>query len=602
MKKDKPVILYVDDEKSNLKVVKFALDQFEVIGFERPAEALKQIGTIKPAIVLSDRKMPEMDGVEFLELVKQAYPAATRVMITGFSDEEAVINAIKRASVFGFIKKPFNRRDLEDTMLKALDKFNRKKNERVNAIKVQIPDLMEHPSWLHRITSQLEQAFKDLPQYKISHKQIEDWSLLIHLAMSAEKRYYHNTHHLFTIWDVKNPFERLAILFHDVVYVQVDKNASTSMQPRVIDLLGPLQPDSQWELKLPELVSDDVALYRVFGVDPGQTLTYLNGMNEFLSARVAQKALESVLSPWDLIRVMSCIELTIPFRARDAQGHSPAERLFQRLQSLNEQLGNPVTSEDFEQTVRSAVNVANKDLWSLAAKDAGDFLNGSWQLILEGNLPLQKELHTPKDYRCALEKMERFFGVVKPEIIFQKLDEFPPPSEYAALSDQARVNLQAGRTYFQAKILSMGILEALDELTGGNGPIEAFRGDIESETNPTTDALGKYLDLRIPIAPSAEISTVVRELLGVDPENKLRYDLKNSPLAAYVYERLKKEEFDDLVKTSTLYFSGNLQAFEFLEKFPRPLILAIIKAVSQISKTRQAELDQIRKLLELKSR
>jgi response regulator RpfG family c-di-GMP phosphodiesterase len=288
--------MYVDDQNDNLQMAKRTLeDHFEVFCFQSPAQALKEVKTLKPVIVLSDLRMPSMNGVEFLELVQQLYSPAKRIIITGNSDESSVIAAIKRASIYDFLKKPINEH-LEKEMLSAYAKFSEEEEERRVAKKVLAPDLMEHPSWLHKISEQLREVFTTLSQYKVTDKQIEDWSILIHLSMSAEKRYYHNAQHLFDIWDVSDAFERLAILFHDVVYAQVDKNSVKGMLPQIVKILGPLMPDRELKLQIPEIKilkdkQELEILYSVFGRKSGDVLNATNGMNEFLSARVVQHVL-----------------------------------------------------------------------------------------------------------------------------------------------------------------------------------------------------------------------------------------------------------------------------------------------------------------------
>jgi CheY-like chemotaxis protein len=606
MNKGLPVVVYVDDEPDNIMVTKASLeDWFEVIGFQSPVDALKELPNIKPEIVLSDLRMPLMTGVEFLELVQQVYPRAVRVIISGNSDENSVIAAIRRAKVFDFVKKPFlpGAPELKTVLDGAYERFVRNEQEYQLQKKLAKPDLMEHPSWLHKISKQLKDSFKDLPQYQVTDKQIEKWSLLIHLAMSAEKRYYHNTQHLFDISIGASAYERLAILFHDVVYAQVDVNSSSGILPQVLEMIRPLVPDCDLKLVLPPLeelpeTTDYALLYALFGKKSGDTLTTLDGLNEFLSALVAQKTLGATLSTWDVIKVISCIELTIPFRTKDTKGRLATERLLDRITRLNDERHLNQTQPEIERVVQRAVEVTNRDLWGFSASDPGDFLNGSWKLILESNIPLQKELHTPKEYRIALGKMEAFISYLKPEMIFQRINNFPNDNDYAHLISQCHFNLQAARTYFRAKIIAMAILETLAELTGEEAPIEVFRGDIESDSNRNSRRLENRLDYKIPTVPATETCPIVLELLMLKSDSTIHYDLKNSPLALYLYSRLTHHEFNQSLAVSRRYFNHEVEAFDVLKSYPKRIISAILHAVSETSSSRQSEVLQLKKLIE----
>jgi signal transduction histidine kinase/FixJ family two-component response regulator len=603
--KFKPCLIYVDDLANNLEATKDSLSiDFDVHTFQTPQEALKKIVELKPMVILSDMKMPLMNGVEFLELSQQLYPSAKRVIITGNSDENLVIEAIKRASIYDFLRKPMKVGELEKAMLKAKEAYLEDEAKERMRKKALTPDLMEHPSWLHKISDQLREAFRALPQYQITDKDIEDWSILIHLAMSAEKRYYHNTEHLFDVWeDLSEPYERLAVLFHDVVYAQIDKNSVRGMLPKILTILGPMAPTHELKLVIPpghqfQDQKDVEILYKVFGVKPGDVLHPMNGMNELLSARVAQRTLRPVLSAWDVVQVISCIELTIPFRGRDDQGRNAPERLYDRLLQLDSKIDTGPREENAKKAVRRAIDVSNRDLWGFSAINPAAFLNGSWKLLLEGNVPLQQELHTPTEYREALEKMEGFFSFLKEELIFQNFEDFPSHEEYAVLLKQCHINLDAGRTYFQAKILAMGILEALDELTGGGAPVEVFRGDIPSETNLNTNTIEQFLPKDIPIVLKSELNQTVVELLRVRADASMKYDLKNSPLAIFIYTRLTRGEFAALLAEARKYFKRTTNALSLIKAVPTQIRTAIFDATIKIAGSRANSIRTIRKLFE----
>lgn len=131
----KPILFYVDDEPNNLIVFEAAMpSDWEIHTFDNPLNALDAISKIEPWIVLSDQRMPGMMGVNFLELIQKVSPYSIRVLVTGFSEEDLVVDAVRKAKVYDYIRKPW---DVDDLVLRItkmtetfiLDRELRKKNE-----------------------------------------------------------------------------------------------------------------------------------------------------------------------------------------------------------------------------------------------------------------------------------------------------------------------------------------------------------------------------------------------------------------------------------------------------------------------------------------
>jgi DNA-binding NtrC family response regulator len=119
----KPKVLYVDDEPSNLRAIKrlFRAEPFDLVTYSSPIKALSQIDTIKPAVVISDQCMPELDGTGFLKEVEYKYPDSVRIILTGHADLEAAMEAINQGHVFRFIQKPWDDDDLKAQVKAALE-------------------------------------------------------------------------------------------------------------------------------------------------------------------------------------------------------------------------------------------------------------------------------------------------------------------------------------------------------------------------------------------------------------------------------------------------------------------------------------------------
>ncbi len=105
---DKPRILIVDDEEKVLSSLKRQLrNDFQVDTNTDPSDALEKFNkSTSYAVVLSDYKMPKINGVDFLIQVKQLAPDSTRMMLTGFADLENAMRAVNEGHVFRFMAKP----------------------------------------------------------------------------------------------------------------------------------------------------------------------------------------------------------------------------------------------------------------------------------------------------------------------------------------------------------------------------------------------------------------------------------------------------------------------------------------------------------------
>ena len=114
-KADNSTIVIVDDEKMVLKSLSSFLSletEYRVETFLSPQEALQFIKNNDVDLVVSDYLMPDMDGLTFLELVKNEKPEVPRIILTGYADKENAIKAINDVGLFQYIEKPWNNDDL----------------------------------------------------------------------------------------------------------------------------------------------------------------------------------------------------------------------------------------------------------------------------------------------------------------------------------------------------------------------------------------------------------------------------------------------------------------------------------------------------------
>lgn len=124
MEKKDFTILYVDDEVHNLISFNATFRrEYKILTASSGEEGLQVLKNNDVHLVLSDQRMPEMTGVQFLENVSQEYPETIRMIITGYSDIDAVIGAINKSGVNRYINKPWDEREMRITIENARQLF-----------------------------------------------------------------------------------------------------------------------------------------------------------------------------------------------------------------------------------------------------------------------------------------------------------------------------------------------------------------------------------------------------------------------------------------------------------------------------------------------
>lgn len=130
MTQGKSKILYVDDEEHNLNSFKAAFRRdYEVFTAISANDGFKVLEDQEIHVIITDQRMPEMTGIEFLEAVIDKYPDPPRILLTGYADIDAVIDAINKGSVYKYIQKPWDENELRITINSALELFLLKKRK-----------------------------------------------------------------------------------------------------------------------------------------------------------------------------------------------------------------------------------------------------------------------------------------------------------------------------------------------------------------------------------------------------------------------------------------------------------------------------------------
>ncbi len=135
-------VLYVDDEVNNLNSFKAAFRRyFDIYTASSAREGRKVLDSYEIGVIITDQRMPGMTGIEFLESILPIYPDTIRILLTGFSDINAVMDAINRGQVYKYLVKPWQNDELKMYIENALEIYNLRKDNKELARKLQLANL-----------------------------------------------------------------------------------------------------------------------------------------------------------------------------------------------------------------------------------------------------------------------------------------------------------------------------------------------------------------------------------------------------------------------------------------------------------------------------
>ena len=117
-------VLYVDDETNNLLAFQAGFRRhYEIFTASNVAEGLAVLNENEVHVILADQRMPKVTGVEFFSIVRKAHPEPMRILITGYSDIEALVDAINTGEIFRYIKKPWDDLELKTAIQNAYEVY-----------------------------------------------------------------------------------------------------------------------------------------------------------------------------------------------------------------------------------------------------------------------------------------------------------------------------------------------------------------------------------------------------------------------------------------------------------------------------------------------
>ena len=211
-------ILYIDDEKNNLTIFKSAFYKtYRVITTTSSLEGLKILQDNEVDLVISDHRMPEMSGIEFLEKAYQQYPQIPRLVITAYADVELIIDAINRCGIYQYILKPWDPRELLLTIENALQKYElQKQNKNLIA---------ELKTSNEQLEQKIEERTRDLEK---TNRELQD-------AIDSKNKLFSIISH-----DLRGPLNSIISLL-DIVYSDYDEIEDNTKKKYLNSILSSAQ-------------------------------------------------------------------------------------------------------------------------------------------------------------------------------------------------------------------------------------------------------------------------------------------------------------------------------------------------------------------------
>lgn len=145
IKEEKIKILYVDDEENNLQAFKASFRRdYKVFIAISAQEAREFLKTQEVDIIITDQRMPEETGVDFLASIIPLYPDPIRILLTGYTDIQAVIDAINKGQVYHYLTKPWEEDYLRTVIKNAFEIYAlRKENKKLTEDLIKSNDQLE---------------------------------------------------------------------------------------------------------------------------------------------------------------------------------------------------------------------------------------------------------------------------------------------------------------------------------------------------------------------------------------------------------------------------------------------------------------------------
>ena len=180
---EKHTILLVDDEENNLQLLKRTLrGQYELLTATNGKQALEVVAEHSKdiALIVTDQRMPEMSGTDFLKQVANEYPNIVKILLTGQADTEIMVESINECQIFQYILKPFDPIDLTETIKNGINKYDLANNKNE-----MLKDLRE---LFYKTIKSISSALDAKDQYTHGHSlRVTLYSLILATELGLDK-------------------------------------------------------------------------------------------------------------------------------------------------------------------------------------------------------------------------------------------------------------------------------------------------------------------------------------------------------------------------------------------------------------------------------
>jgi response regulator RpfG family c-di-GMP phosphodiesterase len=129
---EKIKLLYVDDEENNLTSFKATFRRiYEIYTASSGEEGRRILENNEIEVIITDQRMPGMTGVEFLESIIGDFPEPMRILLTGYTDIQALIDAVNRGQIYRYMTKPWNEEEMKMFIRQAYEIYSLRKENKV---------------------------------------------------------------------------------------------------------------------------------------------------------------------------------------------------------------------------------------------------------------------------------------------------------------------------------------------------------------------------------------------------------------------------------------------------------------------------------------
>lgn len=239
MSKLKIAVLYVDDERHNLYAFRASFrNDYQIFIAESAEEGRAILAEHQISVVVADQRMPKETGIEFLESIKKSHPQTMRILLTGYTDIQAVISAVNLGNIFRYLQKPWHEDEIKEAINSAFEVYD----ARVQLIQKNM---------------ELEKAYRELDKfvYSASHDMRSPlMSILGIVRLSRMEQDLSNTHKYFDM--IEQSVQRMDEFIKNIIGYYKNNRIETKDTEIAVDVL---MEEVLRDID-PKLKSTDVAL------------------------------------------------------------------------------------------------------------------------------------------------------------------------------------------------------------------------------------------------------------------------------------------------------------------------------------------------------